>query len=122
MSHYQKQWKSIFKAIPEALGIRLRRRNCSGRYENDSKFVGNLREYKGYIITSGYEENVIDKEFGKLAHVSRKDVLYKKRRENRKKEARKYKFVTSYEPAFPNIKRVLMKHQHILKDDEELTL
>ena len=39
----------------------------------------NLREYKGYIKTSGYDEKVIDKKFGKLAHVSRKDVLYKKK-------------------------------------------
>ena len=70
----------------------------------------NLREYKGYMITSEYEEKVIDKEFGKLAHVSRKDVLCKKRTKNRKKEARKYRFVTAYEPSFPNIKRVLMKH------------
>ena len=110
----------IFKAIPKALGIRLRR-NCSDRYENDSKFVENLREYKGYMITSGYEEKVIDKEFGKLAHVLRKDVLYKKKRENRKKDARKYRFVTAYEPAFRDIKIVLMKHQHILKDDAELS-
>ena len=81
----------------------------------------NLREYKGYMITSGYEEKVIDKEFEKLAHVSRKDVLYKKKRENGKKDARKYRFVTAYEPAFPDIKIVLMKHQHILKDDAELS-
>ena len=110
----------IFKAIPTALGIRLRR-NCSDNYENDSKFAENLREYKGYMITSGYEEKVIDKEFRKLAHVSRKDVLYKKRRKSRKNEARKYRFVTAYEPAFVNIKIVLMKYQHILKDDEELS-
>ena len=96
------------------------RRNCSDRYENDSKYVENLREYIGYMITSEYGEKVIDKEFGKLAHVSRIDILYKKRRKNRKQEARKYRFVTAYEPAFPNIKRVLMKHQHILKYDEEL--
>ena len=107
----------IFKAIPKARGIRLKR-SCSDKYENDSKFVVNLKEYEGYMVTSGYEETVIDKEFGKLAHVSRKDVLYKKRRKNRKKEARKYRFVTAYEPAFPDIKRVLMKYQHILKDDE----
>ena len=41
----------ILKAIPKAQGLRLRR-NCSNRYENDSKFVENLREYKGYMITS----------------------------------------------------------------------
>ena len=110
----------IFKAIPKALGIRLRR-NCSDRYENDSKFVENLREYKGYMIISGYEEKVIDKEFGNLAHLSRKDVLYKKKRENRKKDARTYRFVTAYELAFPDIKIVFMKHQHILKDDAELS-
>ena len=52
----------IFNAIPKALGIRLRR-TCSDRYEKDSKFVENLREYKGYMITSGYEEKGIDKEF-----------------------------------------------------------
>ena len=32
-----------------------------------------------------------------------------------------YGFVTAYEPAFPDIKIVLMKHQHILKDDAELS-
>ena len=37
----------------------------------------------------------------------------KKEGRNRKKEARKYRFVTAYESAFPNIKRVLRKHQHI---------
>ena len=37
------------------------------------------------------------------------------------KDARKYRFVTAYEPAFPDIKIVLMKHQHILKDDAELS-
>ena len=45
----------------------------------------------------------------------------RKKRENRKKDARKYRFVTAYEPAFPDIKIVLMKHQHILKDDAELS-
>ena len=60
----------------------------SDRYVNDSKFVENLREYKGYMITSVYEEKVIDKEFGKPTQVSRKDTLYKKGRkiEKRKQE------------------------------------
>ena len=38
----------IFRSIPKALSIRIRR-NCSNRYENDSKFIENLREFKGYL-------------------------------------------------------------------------
>ena len=33
---------------------------------------------------------------------------------------RKYQFVTAYEPAFPDIKKVLLSHQNIIYEDEEL--
>ena len=33
---------------------------------------------------------------------------------------RKYRFVTAYEPAFPDIKKVLLSHQNIIYEDEEL--
>ena len=61
----------IFRSIPKALGIRIRR-NCSDQYENDSKFIENLREFKGYLVTSGYDCEVVDKEFSTLATLSRK--------------------------------------------------
>ena len=38
----------------------------------------------------------------------------------KKRNARKYRFVTSHEPAFPDIKKILLKHQHIILDDDEL--
>ena len=75
----------IFRSIPKALGIRIRS-NCSDRYENDSKFIENLREFKGYLVTSGYDSKVVDKEFSKLATLSRKKVLDKQR--NSKKRQR----------------------------------
>ena len=38
----------------------------------------------------------------------------------KKRTARKYRFVTSHEPAFPYIKKILLKNQHIILDDDEL--
>ena len=63
----------------------------------------------------------MDQASGKLANKSRKSLLWKKRNATRKKRtARKYCLVTSHEPAFPDIKKVLLKHQHILLEDDEL--
>ena len=73
------------------------------------------------MITSGYKEEVVDQTFGKLASKSRKSKLWKKTNATRKKRtARKYHFVTLHEPAFPDIKKILLKHQHILLEDDEL--
>ena len=33
---------------------------------------------------------------------------------------KKYRFATAYEPAFPDIKKILLSHQNIIYDDEEL--
>ena len=73
------------------------------------------------MITSGYKEEVVDQAFGKLANISRKSILWKKTNVTRKKRnARKYRFVTSHEPAFRDIEKVLLKHEHIILDDDEL--
>ena len=75
----------IFSSIPKALGIRIRR-NCSDRYDNDSKFTENLREFKGYLVTSGYDSKVVNKEFSKLATLSRRKVLDKLRNSKKRKK------------------------------------
>ena len=71
------------------------------------------------MITSGYKEEVVDQAFGKLANISRKSILWKKKT-RKKRTARKYRFVTSHEPAFPDIKKILLKHQHIILVYDEL--
>ena len=58
---------------------------CSDRYEGDSKFIENLREFKGYMITSGYKEEVVDQALGKLANISRKGILWKKKIQQERK-------------------------------------
>ena len=113
----------VMKGIPKSVGIRIRR-NCSTRYEGDEAFVKTLREFKGYLITSGYAEKEIDESFGKLANVKRKDLLedeYSKRKsKKRTNNFRKHRFITDYEPAFTDIKRVLLKHQHLLMKSRRL--
>ena len=109
----------MFRSI---LGIRIRR-NCSDRYENVSKFIENLREFKGHLVTSGYDSKLVDKEFGKLAILSRKKVLNKQgnsKKKEKRDNVRKYRFLMAYEPAFPDIKKVLLSHQNIIYEDEEL--
>jgi predicted GIY-YIG superfamily endonuclease len=113
----------VMKGIPKSVGVRIRR-NCSTRYDNDEKFIESLREFKGYLITSGYEGEEVDQAFGKLAHVKREDLLKEKEPANnpqrKSQQFRKHRFITNYEPAFTDIKRVLLKHQHILKKSQIL--
>jgi len=111
------------KGIPKSVGIRIRR-NCSTRYDDDTAFVESLREFKGYLITSGYAEKEVDESFGKLAHVKREQLLeddYSKQRSKRRaSKFRKHRFITDYEPAFTDIKRVLVKHQHLMMKSRKL--
>ena len=55
------------------------------RYEGDSKFIENLREFKGYMITLGYKEEVVDQAFGKLANISRKVYCGRKQMQQERK-------------------------------------
>ena len=49
-----------------------------GVYENNSKFTENLREFEGYLVTSGYDSKVEDKEFSNLATPPRKKLWISK--------------------------------------------
>ena len=108
----------IFKGIPKSVIIR-QRRNCTRREE----FIKCSREYKGYLLTSGYEEIEINKAFAPLINVNRKHLLTENNHGHKKKQKdsdRKYRFITNYEPSFTNIRKVLFKHQHILMNSHIL--
>ena len=49
------------------------------------KFIENLREFKGYMITSGYKEEVVDQAFGKLVNISRKVYCGRKQMQQERK-------------------------------------
>ena len=69
---------------------------------------------------SGYDEEAIDKQFIKVAKMKRKETLESKPRKNRvRRKQRKYNFVTTWDPMFPDIGRAIRKFVPLLAEDEE---
>ena len=59
---------------------------------------------------SSYDEEAIDKQFIKVAKMKRKETLESKPRKNRfRLKQRKYNFVTTWDPMFPDIGRAIRK-------------
>ena len=60
-------------------------------------------EYKEYLIKSGYDEKNVDKKLINFAvRYKRKDILESKIKKKRKSPMKKYRFVTNFEPTFPD--------------------
>ena len=51
---------------PYSVALRVRR-NCSDRVPGDEMFVDNLVKYKVYMLQSGYNSDIVDKHFIKVA-------------------------------------------------------
>ena len=106
----------VAKNNPYSVALRVRR-NCSDRIEQDQFFIDNLIKYKAYLLHSGYDSEMVDKQFVKVAKMKRKETL--KTRTKPKLNRRKYSFVTTWDPAFPDIRKALHKFTNVLMEDEE---
>ena len=60
---------------------------------------------------------MVDKQFVKVAKMKRKETL--KTRTKPKLQRRKYSFVTTWDPGFPDIRKALHKFTNVLMEDEE---
>ena len=60
---------------------------------------------------------MVDKQFVKVAKMKRNQTL--KTRTKPKLNRRKYNFVTTWDPAFPDIRKALHKFTNVLMEDEE---
>ena len=80
-------------------------------------FVDNLIKYKAYLLHSGYDSEMVDKQFVKVVKMKRKETL--KTRTKPKLNRRKYNFVTTWDSAFPDIRKALHKFTNVLMEDEE---
>ena len=106
----------VAKNNPYSVALRIRR-NCSDRMEQDQFFVDNLIKYKAYLVHSGYDSEMVDKQFVKVAKMKRKETL--KTRTRPKLKERKYNFLTTWDPAFSDIRKALHKFTNVLMEDEE---
>ena len=95
------------------------RANCSDSVKDDQLFKDALIQYKAFLLKSG---DLIDKKFINYAIKNKRKSILKRNheRKERKKEIRKYRFVTDFEPSFPSIKTAFKKFKNIIEEDEEL--
>ena len=99
---------TVSRNNPCSVALRVRK-NCSDREPGDSVFVKNLIQYKTYLLHSGYDEEMIDKHFIRVAKMRRKSTLKPENRGNmnRNKKRRVYNFVTSWDLMFLNIGKAI---------------
>ena len=113
----------VTMGIPYSVGLGIRR-NCSDRSVGDKIFIDKLVEYKGYLLDSGYNSQKIDKQFLKVTQIPRKKLLegrQSKRQTKQEETDIKINFVVSHDPTFPDIRKAINRHHHILEGDEQCT-
>ena len=111
----------VTRSIPYSLVLRVRR-NCSDRNVGDKTFTDKLLEYKGYLLDSGYNSHQIDKQFLRVAQILRKKLLKgrQSKKQNRQEDRdMKINFVVSHDPTFPDTRKTINRHYHILESDEQ---
>ena len=108
---------NVVKNIPYSVALRVRR-NCFDQIEDDTLFKKNMINYKAYLLNSGYEARHIDRSFIKVAKMKRNTTLRPKKAMCNQ-GAKKLNFVTTFDPSFPDIAKVIRKFSNILSDDEE---
>ena len=109
--------KSQSENIPITVATRIRS-NCSDNVPNDQTFKDRLVEYKAYLMKSGHSETKIDQAFCKIAGTPRQQILQSKTKVADTRN--KTRFITAYEPSFPDIYKVFKKYEHLIKNDTEL--
>ncbi|XP_072041052.1 uncharacterized protein [Amphiura filiformis] len=100
-----------FSGIPYSQALRVRR-ICSDPEEED-RHLNNLRSN---LLKRAYDPNTIDKQIGKAKQQDRKSLLTYKP----KKKMDRVPLVTTYNPAFNNIRSIISRHLHILDADDRL--
>ena len=95
--------------IPHGIALRLRR-IC----DSDEKFKHRSEEYMNYFIAIDYHPGLVDKQFRKVEMMSRHNA---RKRNTKRKEVSKVRFITTFNPALPSIAGPIRKHNHYLHSD-----
>ena len=90
--------------IPRGIALRLRR-IC----DSDEKFKHQSEEYKNYLIARDYHPGLVYKQFQKVERKSRHNAG---KRNTKRKEVSKFKFITTFNPGLPSIECLIKKHIH----------
>ena len=104
--------RKIINNIPHDTALRLRQ-IC----DSDGKFKHQSKEYKNYLITRDYHPELVDKQFKKVERTSRHNA---RKKNAKRKEVGKVKFIATFNPALPGIEGLIKKHVHYLDSDKVL--
>ena len=98
--------------IPHGTAVRLRR-IC----DSDEKFTHWSEESKNYLIARDYHPGLVDMQFQKVEVTSRHNA---RKKNTKRREVSKVKFITTFNSALPSIEGFIRKHIHCLHSDEVL--
>ena len=101
------------KSIPYSLALRLRR-ICS----KDDFFDTRSTELERYLTKRGYKNNFVKSQISRAKSIPRNDTLKENSPEIKKPD--RAPLITTYNPALPNIHKVLRQKQPILHSTERL--
>ena len=92
--------------IPKAKALRLRR-IC----HDDESFDKRSAEYQNYLIAREHKPWLAKKQFSEVRKKTRAEARQK---QNRKEKVSDVKFITNYNPALPNINKIIKNNLSIL--------
>ena len=98
--------------IPHSIALRLRL-ICDA----DEKFKHRSEEYKNYLIARDYHPGLVDKQFQKVEMTSRHNA---RKKNTKRKDVSKVKFITTFNPALPSIEGLARKHIDYVHSNEVL--
>ena len=98
--------------IPKGIALRLRR-IC----DDDKTFDKRSIEYQNYLIAREHKPSLVKQQFSEVRKKTRTEARQK---QNRKGKVSNIKFITTYNPALPNINKIIKNNLSILYTDEKM--
>ena len=96
--------------MPKGIALRLRR-IC----DNDETFDKRSAEYQNYLRE--HKPSLVKQQFSEVRRKTRAEARQK---QNRKEKVSDVKFITTYNPALPNINKIIKNNLSILYTDEKM--
>ena len=85
--------------------------------DDDETFDKRSTEYQNYLIAREHKPSLVKQQFSEVRKKTRAEARQK---QNRKEKVSDVKFITTYNPALPNINKIIKGNLSILHTDEKM--
>ena len=97
---------------PRGIALRLRR-IC----DDDETFEKRSSEYQNYLTARDHKPFIVKKQFSEVKKKTRSETRQKQTKQDKVSD---FKFITTYNPALPNIHNIIQSNPSILHTDENM--